>query len=673
MRNLAYLGMSVALGLCVGVTNCATSDGNPLLGSKGGTTGSTTSPGGTSVPGSGGGTSIIIGAGGQTGGVFASTEPTCTQCTDFPSTPIVEAGAEKGPTSFGGSASGTGPCIIEPEPGTLFPRNWLRPRLNVQGGTKTGLFQITIHADREVNDLVVYTTKLPWALPKDLWVKLATNVMEEDVTVTLRQSQGSSFSESKTNFRIAPVEAGGSIVFWHATATDPGTDTSALFGFAPGDEGVASVLLPGQVKTPMYGSSGAPKNTPGVPAAGVGCVGCHTSTPDGSAVTFDDFYPWNVAIASVNPGETGNIPTYVSQAGRMMAQSPWQGVTTFSVADWATGKRRYVTSFVKRTMSTSPSDSWSFWPGQDSYATASNDDLIWVDLAGAGTVDVTNGSSIGASLVGLRGTLWDIMLRSGDPRAAVTPDWSHDGLTIAYTSTDSTSDGRVGKGPKGPKAPTAVDVYVVPFDGGKGGAATPLKGASDPTAFEYYPDFSADDRYVAFNRLATAVDDVYYRKEAELYIVPAAGGDAIRLAANDPAQCAGLAGNTVRNSWAKWSPSVRDAKGNKYYFLTFSSARYSTMYIKAQRQPNNDITTVQPNPYSTADNVIPVSELFLTTIKVDASGKVTTYPAVYLWNQNSLVTTDASGKAVATPAYGLNVTPAWDEFVIPPVPPIVLL
>jgi hypothetical protein len=48
-----------------------------------------------------------------------------------------------------------GPCIIEPEPGSLFPRNWLRPRLNLQTGAKTGRFQITVRADREVNDLVV--------------------------------------------------------------------------------------------------------------------------------------------------------------------------------------------------------------------------------------------------------------------------------------------------------------------------------------------------------------------------------------------------------------------------------------------------------------------------------------------------------------------------------------
>jgi hypothetical protein len=47
---------------------------------------------------------------------------------------------------------------------------------------------------------------------------------------------------------------------------------------------------------------------------------------------------------------------------------------------------------------------------------------------------------------------------------------------------------------------------------------------------------------------------------------------------------------------------------------------------------------------------------------VDASGKVTSYPAIYLWNQNRLQqggTTDETATS--------NLTPAWAEFDIPEV------
>jgi hypothetical protein len=53
----------------------------------------------------------------------------------------------------------------------------------------------------------------------------------------------------------------------------------------------------------------------------------------------------------------------------------------------------------------------------------------------------------------------------------------------------------------------------------------------------------------------------------------------------------------------------------------------------------------------------------------DATGAITSYPAVYIWNQNR---TPAAGGTAAALAYS-NLTPAWDpiklpDLVIPPVP-----
>ena len=54
----------------------------------------------------------------------------------------------------------------------------------------------------------------------------------------------------------------------------------------------------------------------------------------------------------------------------------------------------------------------------------------------------------------------------------------------------------------------------------------------------------------------------------------------------------------------------------------------------------------------------------------DASGAITSYPAVYIWNQNR--TPGADGMSAAGLQYS-NLTPAWDPIkltplVIPPVP-----
>ena len=205
----------------------------------------------------------------------------------------------------------------------------------------------------------------------------------------------------------------------------------------------------------------------------------------------------------------------------------------------------------------------------------------------------------------------------------------------------------------------------MPFNNGQGGDAVPVTGAADPNYGEYYPAFSGDDAYIAFNRVPMPKDGsaLYYRPDAEIWIVPSSGGTAQAIAANNPPQCTGLTTATIHNSWPKWSPYPKQANGATYYFMTFSSARYS----------NYTITKAQGNCASDE----PGSELFLAVVKVEG-GNITTYPGIYLWNQEYLFQTDASGNAVTdssgTPKYtvelGLNVTPAWDEFIVPPVPPV---
>src|SRR5207253_7242661 len=74
--------------------------------------------------------------------------PPCTgACTDFPTDPIVDPGTPSNPGAMFGTPTGAGPCVTEPEPHTLFPSNWLRPRVKVLG-TPT-LMRVTFHADKE--------------------------------------------------------------------------------------------------------------------------------------------------------------------------------------------------------------------------------------------------------------------------------------------------------------------------------------------------------------------------------------------------------------------------------------------------------------------------------------------------------------------------------------------
>jgi len=94
------------------------------------------------------------------------------------------------------------------------------------------------------------------------------------------------------------------------------------------------------------------------------------------------------------------------------------------------------------------------------------------------------------------------------------------------------------------------DLYRIPFNGGQGGAPEPLKGASQNGKSNYFPKYSPDGRWIVFCQAASFM---LLQPDSELFIVPAEGGEARRLACNLPRM----------NSWHSWSPNSR--------WLVFSS------------------------------------------------------------------------------------------------------
>jgi hypothetical protein len=562
--------------------------------------------------------------------------------------------------------------VIEPRDGMLIPANMLRPRVRFSG---TGdVHQITVHAEREQHDLVVYTKKNPWLIPPDVWEGVSKNVFDEDITVTVRSATGGQASApSSVKFRIAPVQAGGSMIYWAAISTSPGKNltntsvpleyTTALMGFSVGEEAVVDTLNPGDVKETMLGDNGEVKRAEyDAPKGQARCVGCHTSTGDGKAVVTVDHWPWNYAVTDISG--VGGRPDYMTDLGALLLQMPWLGVSTSSRGDWALGNRVLVTSAGPRTAATDGATLNPQQPEQDIGFTRINnqtgqDMLLWLNLQAPGGVmpDMTAqniNKAVGAAMIAAKDTGWGVIERTGDTRGAVTPDWSHDGTTIAYTSTDSTKDGHIGDNANN------VDIYTVPYNAGAGGAATPVAGASEPGVAEYYPDFSADDRYIAFNRVQNGTGRIYYHNQGEIYVVPASGGTAIRLAANDPPACTNQPSPGVTNSWPKWSPTVRvgpdgsPSAGNKYYFLLFSSTRQS------------------PFQLSGSGGNAAASQLYLATMVEHPDGRVESFPAMYLWNQGFLITGTDPNNPQVTPIQTSNLTPAFDEFLIPPRPPVIV-
>jgi tetratricopeptide (TPR) repeat protein/roadblock/LC7 domain-containing protein len=111
------------------------------------------------------------------------------------------------------------------------------------------------------------------------------------------------------------------------------------------------------------------------------------------------------------------------------------------------------------------------------------------------------------------------------------------------------------------------DLYRIPFNEGRGGNAEPLAGASNNGMSNYFARYSPDGKWIVFCKAKTFM---LLQPDSELWIIPAAGGDARRL------EC-----NTARmNSWHSWSPNGRwlvfSSKANTAYtqlFLTHIDAQ----------------------------------------------------------------------------------------------------
>ena len=152
------------------------------------------------------------------------------------------------------------------------------------------------------------------------------------------------------------------------------------------------------------------------------------------------------------------------------------------------------------------------------------------------------------------------------------PTWSPDGKWIVFARTKAYR----GKGIENArsvlldekdvpefvrdKKPFKFDLYRVPFNEGRGGKPEPLAGASHDGKSNFFAKFSPDGKWIVFCK---AENYMLLMPDSELYIVPAAGGEARRLRAN----------TRRMNSWHSFASNGRwlvfSSKANTPYTQLF--------------------------------------------------------------------------------------------------------
>ncbi len=134
------------------------------------------------------------------------------------------------------------------------------------------------------------------------------------------------------------------------------------------------------------------------------------------------------------------------------------------------------------------------------------------------------------------------------------------------------------------------DLYRIPFNGGKGGEAAPIRGASDNGKSNFFAKFSPDGKWIVF---CQANSFMLLQPDSELFIVPSSGGEARRLLAN----------TSRMNSWHSFSPNGR--------WLVFSSKAggpYTQLFLSHMDEAGQSTPPVSLAHLTARDRAVNIPE-----------------------------------------------------------------
>ncbi len=183
-----------------------------------------------------------------------------------------------------------------------------------------------------------------------------------------------------------------------------------------------------------------------------------------------------------------------------------------------------------------------------------------------------------------------------DPRyVQASATWSPDGKYLVFLRAEAREPYPAGRKPaeyaNDPnETPIQYDLYRIPFNDGKGGAAEPIPGAAQNGKSNSFAKISPDGKWIVF---VEARNGLLMRPDSELYIIPSQGGVARRLRCNA----------SPMNSWHSWSPNGR--------WLVFSSKRrspYTQMYLTHIDEDGNDSPALLVENTTAANRAVNIPE-----------------------------------------------------------------
>lgn len=134
------------------------------------------------------------------------------------------------------------------------------------------------------------------------------------------------------------------------------------------------------------------------------------------------------------------------------------------------------------------------------------------------------------------------------------------------------------------------DLYRIPFNGGRGGKAEPVAGASANGMSNSFAKVSPDGKWIVF---VQARNGLLMRPDSQLYIVPFEGGTPRRMSCNTP----------LMNSWHSFSPN-----GRWLVFSSKSRSPYTQMFLTHIDENGNDSPAVLIENATAANRAVNIPE-----------------------------------------------------------------
>jgi Tfp pilus assembly protein PilF len=418
------------------------------------------------------------------------------------------------------------------------------------------------------------TTEPRWRPSEADWADIKQRSVEQDAEVAIVGVGAGAQALSAATIRIR-------------TSTDPVGD-SIFYREVPLPF-LTAVQDPSRIRW-RYGSIDSQEQPPIVLEDLPVCGNCHSFSSDGSVLGLDVDYGNDkgaYAVLPVAPQMTLNDEKIITWSDYKKGD----GETTFGLLSQVSPDGRYVISTVKdRAVFVATPDIWFsqlFFPIKG---------ILVVYDTQTGTYQALPGAD--------------------DPEYVQSnPTWSPDGKSIVFARTKAYRKDVVANATSvllsekdvpefvNDKEPFKFDLYRVPFNDGRGGKAEPIEGASHNGKSNYFAKFSPDGKWIIFCK---AENYMLLMPDSELYIIPAAGGEARRLRANTPRM----------NSWHSWS-----SNGRWLVFSSKANTAYTQLFLTHIDEDGQSTPPVVLERFTGADRAANIPEF--VALPADALVKIT--------------------------------------------------